>query len=128
MFLQFEDKSQIEVKSIFGSYKLIHGVLRDTLRIEIDPDTTSFDELCETFKDNPKTSTLYSVQDPDDNGYQIVTKIGEGYNVFVSISNERVKKNSIPGSMEAPVYEDIFVVQIAQQTYAEYILENSQEG
>ena len=125
MFLQFSDKSRIEVRNIFGGSKLVNGVLRDTLRIEIDPSVTNYDELCELFKDNPKTSVLNSITtqlDDDGNSIETVSPIGVGYTVFVSISNERIKKNPVPGQIEKPVYEDIFVVQISQQTYEEYTL------
>lgn len=125
MFLQFSDKSRIEVRNIFGGSKLVNGVLRDTLRIEIDPSVTNYDELCELFKDNPKTSVLNSITtqlDDDGNSIETVSHIGVGYTVFVSISNERIKKNPVPGQIEKPVYEDIFVVQISQQTYEEYTL------
>ena len=64
MFLQFSDKSRIEVRNIFGGSTLVNGVLRDTLRIEIDPSVTNYDELCELFKDNPKTSVLNSITTP----------------------------------------------------------------
>lgn len=122
MRLRFADKSSIEIKNIFGSYKMINGVLRDTLRIEIDPSTTTFDELCSLFKNNPNLDTLFTVNELDD-GSESVSTIGEGYNVFVSISNERIKTSTPePGKIEKPTYEDIFVVQIAQQTYEEYTL------
>lgn len=123
MLLRFADKSTIEIKNIFGAYQMVNGVLRDTLKIEIDPKVASYDELVSLFKDNPNTETLFTVNELDD-GSQSVSTIGEGYTVYVSVSNERVKKFSSaePGKIIKPEYEDIFVVRIAQQTYEEYML------
>lgn len=123
MILEFLDGSKIDVNAIFGGPQLVNGVLRDTLRIEVDPTTISFNDLKSHFKDNPKTSMLYSYTDGlDDSGNPIEVKneIGEGYNIFVSISDEERKKSTPPGRIQPDQMEEVFVVTIAQMTYQEY--------
>lgn len=123
MILEFVDGTQIEIKNIFGGPRLINGVMRDTLRIEVDPDTIGFTDLKALFKDNPGTSILYNyTYDLNEEGDVITVKntIGEGYNIFVSISDETRKVASPPGMLAPDKMEDIFIVTIAQMTYQEY--------
>lgn len=123
MILEFVDGTQIEVEAIFGGPRLINGVMRDTLRIEVSPDTIGFDDLKVLFKNNPATSMLYSyTNNIDGEGNTITEKntIGEGYNIFVSISDETRKVVTPPGMLLPDKLEDIFIVTIAQMTYQEY--------
>lgn len=123
MILEFVDGTQIEVEAIFGGPRLINGVMRDTLRIEVKPDTIEFDSLKALFKDNPATSMLYSyTNNIDEEGKTISEKntIGEGYNIFVSISDETRKVVTPPGMLLPDKMEDVFIVTIAQMTYQEY--------
>lgn len=123
MILQFKDGSKLNVLDIFGGPRLIMGVMRDTLRIEVDPSTTSFGELKALFKNNPNTSTLYSYTDAvDDQNRPVIKKneIGEGYEIFVSITDEERRITPPPGKMAPDQIEEVFVVTIAQMTYQEY--------
>lgn len=123
MILEFLDGIQIEVEAIFGGPRLINGVIRDTLRIEVSPDKMGFNDLKELFKNNPATSMLYSYTDTiDEEGNAVTEKntIGEGYNIFVSISDETRKVVTPPGMLSPDKMEDVFIVTIAQMTYQEY--------
>lgn len=116
MILEFLDGSKMEVLSIFGGPRLINGVMRDTLRIEISPSAVKFEELRECFKNNPKTAMLYTYTEDSDTK----NNIGEGYQIFVSISDEERKIAVVPGKMVPDEYEEVYVVTIAQMTYQEY--------
>lgn len=127
MKLEFLDGSQIDVLTIIGGPRLIMGTMRDTLRIEVSPETIGFDELKSHFKDNPKTGMLYTYTDnttTDEDG-NVVTElikneIGEGYKIFVSISDEERKVASPPGRLLPDRTEEVYIVTIAQLTYQEY--------
>lgn len=123
MILEFIDGIQIEVEAIFGGPRLINGVMRDTLRIEVNPNTIGFNDLKALFKDNSATSMLYTyTNNIDEEGNTITEKntIGEGYNIFVSISDETRKVVTPPGMLLPDTMEDVFIVTIAQMTYQEY--------
>lgn len=127
MKLEFLDGSQIDVLTIIGGPRLIMGVMRDTLRIEVSPSSIGFDELKSHFKDNPKTGMLYTytdVNDVDEDGNPITTsvknEIGEGYKIFVSISDEERKVTAPPGRLLPDQVEEVYIVTIAQMTYQEY--------
>ena len=126
MILEFANGDQIQVNAIYGSPKLINGVMRDVLRIEINPELYEFDELKSKFKDNPNTSTLYTYPEIEnaDNASTMKTEIGEGYKIFVSISDEERHIQQVPGKLAPAITEEVYVVTIAQQTYEEYQLEN----
>lgn len=124
MQLKFVDGSSIQVLSIFGGPRLINGVMRDTLRIEVAPETISFEDLKSHFKNNPKTVKLYTIEPSTDGSTEAKeSEIGEGYRIFVSIAEEQKRISAPPGKLVPPKYEDIYVVQIAQQTYEEYVSE-----
>ena len=128
MILEFINGDQINVNSIFGGPKLINGVMRDTLRIEINPNEYTFDQLKSFFKDNPNTSKLYSYSESkDDNGdiINVKNEIGEGYKIFVSISDEERHIQQVPGKLVPARTEEVYIVTIAQQTYEEYMLKNN---
>ena len=129
MKLEFRDGSQIDVIAIFGGPRLINGVMRDTLRIEVSPETIEFEELKSHFKDNPKTSMLYSyTEEPTVNGTVLQKNfIGEGYNIFVSISNEIRRVQNPPGILAPDVMEEVNIVTISQMTYQEYSASNTSE-
>lgn len=118
MILEFLDKSQLDVLSIFGGPRLINGVMRDTLRIEVSPSIITFDELKASFKDNPKTATLYTYSNIDDP--TIKHEAGVGYMIFVSITDEERRIISPPGKMVPDEFEEVFIITIAQMTYQEY--------
>lgn len=120
MILEFLDGSKLEVIAIFGGPQLVNGVLRDTLRIEVSPSIIDFTDLKSHFKDNPKTSMLYSYTESADGEGIVKSEIGEGYNIFVSISDEERKKAAPPGRLLPDQIEEVYVVAIAQMTYQEY--------
>lgn len=122
MILEFADGDQISVDAIYGSPKLIGGVMRDVLRIELSPELYTFDELKSKFKDNPNTSTLYTYS--ESNGEKVKNEVGKGYKIFVSISDEEKHIQHVPGKLAPAVTKEVYVVTIAQQTYEEYQLEN----
>lgn len=126
MILEFLDGKQISVRDIFGGPRLVRGTMRDTLKIEVDTAIMSFDDLKSCFKNNPNTSKLYTY---DDNGEK--TEIGEGYKIFVSITDEERTIAPTPGKIAPDMTEEIYVVQIAQQTYQEFMDDpsnNHEEG
>lgn len=124
MTLEFLDGSQLEVKTIIGGPKLIRGVMRDTLQIEIDPNTITIDELKEIFRDDQKCRTLYSyetvIDESTDTNTVVRNTIGEGYTIFVSILDEDRRIAQPPGLLIPDVIEEVLTVTIAQMTYAEY--------
>ncbi len=123
MILEFKDGSQLEVKAIFGGPKLVNGELRDTLRIEVDPKTIYFDNLKSMFKLNKNTDELYVYNNPSDvenNPINGKTKIGEGYNIFVSITDEERLISPPPGQLQPKRFEQVYIVTIAQMTYLEH--------
>lgn len=127
MKLEFANGEQIDVKAIFGGPKLIMGVLRDTLRIEVDPETITFDNLKQIFTSTSMVSTLYTYSESLDENNQktsVKTTLGEGYKIFVSISDEVRRINQVPGKLAPDKTEEVYVVTIAQQTYQEHLLES----
>ena len=107
---------------------MVQGVMRDTLRFEIDPTTTEFDKLKTYFKDRKRTDRLYLYNDPKNvNGTDVVKKslAGDGYNIFVSILDEERLVATPPGVLAKPQVEEVYTVTIAQETYDEH---ESQEG
>jgi len=130
MILEFLDGSQIDVKNIFGGPRLILGVMRDTLRIEVSPDTCSFEDLKVHFKDNPKTESLYTYENVENAKGKMVSKkieVGKGYQIFVSITDEVREIPSEPGKMGPINVEEVYVVTIAQLTYPEYVAEGMEK-
>lgn len=131
MILEFLNGEQITVNAIFGGPKLISGVMRDTLRIEINPETISFDDLKSKFKDNSNLSKLYAYSesiDSEGNMNLVKTEIGEGYNIFISISDEERHIQQVPGKLAPAVTEEVYIVTIAQQTYEEFLLEKIEKS
>jgi len=124
MILEFYDQSQINVKGIFGGPKLIGNIIRDTLRIEVDPSTITFDELRNKFRNSFNLSLLYTYSEtPTDTEETAINKnlIGEGYKIFVSISEEERVVPHMPGLLAPEEKETIYVVNIAQQTWDEHV-------
>ncbi len=123
MTLEFMDGSQLKVRDVFGGPRLVMGVVRDVLRIEVDPSVIEFAALKAKFKDNPNARIIYTyVDDLDKDGNPVKQKVemGVGYTIFVSISDEQKKITPPPGKMAPDRIDEIYVVQIAQQTYEEY--------
>ena len=108
MILQFSDGQRIDVIAIFGRPRMINGCKRDVLSIEIDPKTTSLEDL-NTLFNSSITNVLYSI---DDEGHRL--KIGEGYNFLLSVRSENRLVDQMPGTLDPPEYEDIYIVDIAQ--------------
>lgn len=130
MKLEFLDGSQIEILTIIGGPRLIMGTMRDTLRIEVSPKSIGFEELKSHFKDNPKTRMLYTYTDVNEEGRTIEVKneIGEGYSIFVSISDEERIIAAPPGRLLPDKVEEVYIVTIAQMTYQEYNQTISEQG
>lgn len=123
MILEFLDGTQLKVRDIFGGPRIVMGVMRDTFRIEVDHDVSTFEELKKLFKDNPNAKILYTyVDDVDEDGNTIQKRVeaGEGYTIFVSITDETRRVNNVPGRIAPEKTEEVYVIQIAQQTYDEY--------
>ncbi|MCM1222307.1 MAG: hypothetical protein NC548_48355 [Lachnospiraceae bacterium] len=118
MLLEFENGFQLEVDNIIGGPRLVMGVLRDTLRIEVKPDVMSFRELKSLFEYN--SGVLYTIEEVD--GETNKTLVGEGYTIFVSISDENRKVATPPGRLLPDQYEEIYAVTIAQETYQEHVM------
>lgn len=123
MILELLDGTQLEVKNIFGGPRLIDGIMRDTLRIEVDPAVIEFNTLKNLFEDNPNTALISTYTEvTDDNGEttNVKTDIGEGYQLFVSIADTKRKVTPPPGRLVPDTYEEVYIVTIAQLTYQEY--------
>lgn len=136
MKIEFADGSLLEVKNIFGGPKLVDDVMRDVLRIEIDPSTVvandfqPLEKLKGLFKDNPNTAVLYAITESkgtDGEIHETRSKIGDGYKIFISIAEETRRIKQVPGTLTPTRTEDIYVITIAQQTYEEYVVEQIPE-
>jgi hypothetical protein len=128
MLLELNDGMQLNPIAIFGGPRLVDGVLRDTLRIEFEQTGLNTTVLRSIFTDSNKTMHLYTYNDDideDGNVVEVKTEVGEGYCIFVSVSDETRKIMHPPGKILPDVYEDIFVVNIAQMTYDEYTALNN---
>lgn len=124
MMLEFLDGSKLQVLDIYGGPKDVLGAVRDVLTIEFDPSYTSFEELREFFIDNPNTNRLFS--HIIENGENVKKEIGIGYNLCVSISEIRRLIKTKPGTMEKPRIEDVYIVELGQQTYYEYMYKDKE--
>ncbi|MCM1440760.1 MAG: hypothetical protein NC131_16400 [Roseburia sp.] len=118
MILEFIDKRQIEVLTIFGGPSLVKGITRDTLRIEVDPSRFSLKELEDLFTKKYACIRLFTYD--TDEGERIRTEIGLGYCVFVSCQEEKREKIYFPGMIMPKEYETVNIVTIAQYTYEEW--------
>ena len=116
MILEFADGTQLNVKNIFAGPRLIDGIMRDTFRIEIDPSTMGFEDIKKLFNDTNKTSLLYAYSDESNDK----TNIGEGYQLFVSITDTNRKVTPPPGRLVPITYEEVYIITMAQLTYEEY--------
>lgn len=123
MIIELMDGTQIKnVKNVYGGPKLIQGVVRDTLRIEIDG-KESIKDLLDIFTNNPNTIKMYTYNTKvNDDKSESLEKVlmGEGYTICVSI--DRVTKNipHQPGLLLPDKKEEIIEVMMAQLTYEEY--------
>lgn len=122
MKLEFLDGSQIDVIAIFGGPRMINGKIRDTLRIEVSPESSNLEDLKIYFQDPLKTSILYSYTEETGLHQMELNKniIGEGYNIFVSADQETRKIPQPPGVLAPDQTETINVIVISQMTYQEY--------
>lgn len=122
MIIEFLNGEQLEVNSIYGAPRLVDGVIRDVLKIEvnINNDKSNLERL---FKDNPNAFKIYSYSEtPDENGGVKSTKtlMAEGYTIFISIDTEEKVIKHPPGRLLPDTKENVRVIMIAQQTYEEY--------
>lgn len=123
MKLRFMDSKVIDVLRIYGGPKLVNGIKRDVLRIEVDPDTITFDELKKCFENNPHTMIMYTESTSTTDDGEPMTEIielGEGYTQFLSQTIEDITIPHTPGKLEPDITQKTFVVQIAQMTWEEY--------
>ena len=122
--LEFVDKSQLDIITIFGGPANINGIVRDVLSIEIDPSVISIDELNEVFSNTDNLAHLY-IYEPErnENGDISNTKIeiGEGYTILLGVEEVTRKVNPFPGKIVPETYESVYIVNIAQMTYDEWI-------
>lgn len=118
MLLEFGNGTQLEVDNIIGGPRLVMGVLRDTLRIEVYPHVMEFKELKPLFEKSD--GILYTVEEVD--GENQKTMIGEGYTILVAVSDENRKVATPPGRLLPERYEEIYAVTVAQETYQEHLL------
>ena len=115
MILEFVDKSQIEVDTIYGGPVNVSGTMRDVLTIEIKPKSYTIDGLNEIFKNVDNLAHLYTYEKNSK------VEIGEGYTIVLEVARGSRKVKTFPGRLLPNRYEDIYRVQIAQMTYEEWI-------
>lgn len=123
MKLRFMDGKEIDVLRIYGGPKLIDGIKRDVLRIEVDPDYILFDDLKRCFENNPNTMVMYTDSSTVENGEPIteLVELGVGYTKFISQTIENITIPHTPGKLEPDIVQKTYIVQIAQMTYDEYL-------
>lgn len=126
MKFEFTDGRTINVEGIYGSPQLIHGSMRDTLQIEINPNNINFNSLKALFSEPSNLETIYSIsvhqEDELSDPIETRTEIGTGYTILVSITNEYRQTSPVPGTWEQPKIEELYIVVISQETYAEHQL------
>lgn len=129
MKLEFVDGSQLCIKDIFGGPRLVDGVMRDTLRIEVDPETISFNDLKAIFENTDNLRKIIGYREVTKDGETSLVKsdIGEGYQIFVTIEDTKRKVKPPIGKLTPDKYEEVYIVTIAQYTYQEYTSTNSIE-
>lgn len=123
MKIRFMDGEEIDVLRVYGGPKLVNGVTRDVLRIEVDTNTITFDKLRSLFENNPNAMVLHtdSISPTESGGVYVEdVKMAEGYTIFISQTIEDVKVPHTPGLLEPDTTEHVFVVLLAQMTYEEY--------
>ena len=120
MTLEFLDGTQLEVIRIFGGPRMINGISRDTLSIEVDPSEATIEELRNLFSDSSKTNNLFLYLSNEANTTETKSLVAEGYNILVSCRKETRKIDRMPGMISRDEYEDINIVNISQLTYDEY--------
>ena len=130
--LEFTDGRRIDIEAIYGSPRLVHGSMRDTLQIEIDPDKINFNSLKALFSEISNLEEIHSVTITNSDDGQVSedkTTIGQGYTILVSITDEnRMVYSEAPGTWEPPTTKEVFIVTIAQETYAEHQLRITQNS
>lgn len=131
MLLHFADGTELNVRSIIGSPQNRNGINRDVLIIEVDPSEATLEELQILFKDETKTSKIITITKgliSTDDGIQmgdITNVIGEHYTIYLSVTNTiREKLITIGAPIEM---EEINIVEIAQKTQTELLLEQLQK-
>ena len=123
MIIELMDGTAIEnVKQVYGGIKIINGIPRDTLKIELDG-STNLQELKSIFENNPNIMKLYTyntiINDDKTTKYEKVL-MGEGYNIFISAENINKKIPHKTGRLLPDKMENINVIMLAQMTYEEF--------
>lgn len=131
--LEFADGRRIDINAIYGSPQLVHGAMRDTLQIEIDPSKINFNSLKALFSEENNLEEIHSVtiEESKFDGQIKEDKvtIGQGYTILVSITDEnRTVYSDTPGTLTPPTIHEVFIVTIAQETYAEHQLKMIQNA
>lgn len=128
MTIEFMNGETLEVKQVFGGARLIDGIKRDVLRIEVSP-TIEKEELERLFKDNPNAFRIYSYINREESP-NIAKRVimAEGYTIFIGITSEKKIIPHQPGLLLPDKSEFVNVVSIAQITYEEYESSKNQEG
>lgn len=128
MTIEFMNGETLEVKQVFGGARLIDGIKRDVLRIEVSP-TIEKEELERLFKDNPNAFRIYSYVSREESP-TIAKRVimAEGYTIFIGVTSEKKIIPHRPGLLLPDKSEFVNVVSIAQMTYEEYESSKNQEG
>lgn len=128
MTIEFMNGETLEVIAVYGGAKLVKGVKRDVLRIEVSP-SVSKEELERLFNNNPNAFTIYAhmnKEDTPDVSKRVI--MAEGYTIFLGVTSEKKVIPHQPGLLLPDKNEIITVVSIAQQTYEEYENSKNQEA
>lgn len=118
MILELKNGQQINVIRILGGPRVVEGVERDTLSIEVDPSIMDIEDLRTIFSSKHETEKLYTYI--QENGSERKALIGTGYTILLSTRTENRKVKYPPGEIHEDAYEEINVVNLAQMTYSEY--------
>ena len=121
MKIIFADETEIEVKTIYGMSQRIQNADRDVLIIEIDPNIADTEQLRDIFTDKNKTRRIRTSTIIEED--ESISDVGNDYTLYLSVSNERREVHNTPGEINAPEWEIINIVKIAQLTYMEKMIE-----
>ena len=126
MILEFVNKFRMNVKNIFGGPINVNGIIRDVLSIEIEPDDSiSINDIKAIFNNTKNLAFLYTYElDYIENGDLVNKKlqIGEGYTILLGVEEVTRKLNNFPGTIAPERFETLYIVNIAQLTYDEWMI------
>lgn len=124
MIIELMDGTQIvNVRNVYGGPKLIDGVVRDTLRIEIDI-SESIEDIENILFNNPNTMKMYTfntIINDDKSVTEEKVLMCEGYNIGVYIKKVEKVIPHKPGFLLPDEKIEIIEVMMAQLIYDEYI-------